>query len=126
MRPVVQRVAQRMGHRRGKRKKLFLWITVASHKALVHSIGPHRPPLVVVVIDPHIKQVSKLAVVRNVCRRQVVVVVDDRLIRSEAVIELNRCLVGQNKIVVNEVLCHCDSLKLRFLVVWPTAFFNKA
>ena len=52
VRPVVERVAQRVRHRLRPRLELLPVRRVAGAEPLRHAVGAHRPPLVVIAVQP--------------------------------------------------------------------------
>ena len=100
--PVVERVAQaaRDGCRPGQ--ELLVGVGVAGAEALVDPVGAHRPPLVVVALEPDLEQVREPAVLGDVLRRQVAVVIEDRLVRGVGFVEPARGCVVQKELRVDE------------------------
>ena len=87
MGPVIQRVAQRLRHRRRPGAELVQRPRVAGAVAFVDAVGAHRPPLVMIALEPDLEQVVELPVLGDVARRQVVVVVEDRLLGGVALVQ---------------------------------------
>jgi len=56
----------------------------------------------VVPLQPDLGQVGKAAVVRNLIGREVVVEIEDRLVPRIVMVEGDRFLAGQEKIIVDE------------------------
>ena len=100
--PVEERVLEQALHRGGERVELLLPGRVARHVLLVHAVRAHLAPLVVVAAQPHLGDVLPTLVARDLRRRQVAVVVDDRHLLRIAVVELLGRLRGQQEIVVDE------------------------
>ena len=104
VRPVVERVAQGLRHRRRPRRELVPVGRVAGDVALGHARRPHRAPLVVVALQPDLGDRPPLVVVGDLMRRQVAVVVDDRLRPRVLLVEIDRDLAVEEEIVVEEAL----------------------
>ena len=59
-----------------------------------------------IAVEPDLRQVGEAVVLGNLPRRQVAVVVDDRQIAGEAVIELDRAVVLQEEVFGDEDVVH--------------------
>src|SRR5581483_224505 len=57
MGPMKERIAQRIGHSGSPYNKFFVVGGVAGAESLGHAVGTHRSPLVVVSIEPYVRQV---------------------------------------------------------------------
>ena len=90
MGPVIQRVAQRLRHRRRPGAELVQRPRVAGAVAFVDAVGAHRPPLVMIALEPDLEQVVEPPVLGDVARRQVVVIVENRLLGSVALVKAPR------------------------------------
>ena len=88
MRPVVEGVAQRVGHDARPRVETLPIRRIAGDDRLVDAVGAHRPPLVVVAVQPQLGDRTETVVGRHLVRRQVRVVVDDRQRLGEAMVEI--------------------------------------
>ncbi len=95
MGPVIQRIPQRVRNGAGPCQELRVWLGVAGDELLRYAVGPHGAPLVVIALQPNLKQVLELSIGRDVLRRQMAVVVENRLVFSEAVIKAARRLIVQ-------------------------------
>ena len=100
--PVEERVAERVGHRRGPGGEFFARGGRPGDEVLRHSVGPHRPPLVVIPVEPDGVEVFEPAVLGDVARAQMAVVIDDRLRRGHAAIEVCSHVVRKQEGVVAE------------------------
>ncbi len=99
VRPVIQRVPQalRDGLRPGE--KFVVGWGVTGAVPFVQAVRTHRPPLVVVPFQPDLEQIREPPVPGNVARREVAVVVQDRLCgRMPAVQVAGRLRVQQEVI----------------------------
>ena len=102
MRPVEERIAERVRHGLGPRLEFLPRGGGAGDPLLGDAVGPHGPPLVVVAVEPDGVEVFKPPIFRDVARAQVAVVVDDRLPRRDLVIEGGRRVTGEQERVVAE------------------------
>jgi hypothetical protein len=87
MRPVIERIAQRVRHGGGPGLKLCERLGVAGAELFRHAVGAHRAPLVVIALEPDLEQVAELAVLGDVARREVIVVIQNRLGLGELMIQ---------------------------------------
>jgi hypothetical protein len=85
MRPVIERIAQRLRHRLRPRKKLVARRSVAGAELLGHTARAHRAPLVMISLEPDFEEIREPAILSDILRRQVAVIVDDRLRRRVGV-----------------------------------------
>ena len=107
VRPVVERVAHRVGHGLGPLLEgLPGAVLAAGQVVLGHAVGAHRTPLVVVAVvavhQPELGDVAELDVLGDLLGHQVAVVVDDGHLLRMLVIELPRGGVGKHEIFVDE------------------------
>ena len=79
MGPVIERIAQALRHGRGPRQELLVRRGVAGAEALRHPVGPHRAPFVVIALEPDLEQVREPPVAGDVSRRQMAVIIENRL-----------------------------------------------
>ena len=103
-RPVVERVAERLGHRARPGLELVEVRRVPGAVLLRDAVRAHRPPLVVVALEPDLGDRAEAVVGRHQLRREVAVVVDDRQVLRRAVVELARRLGLEQEVVVEEGL----------------------
>src|SRR5262245_4396337 len=111
MRPVIQRVAQRLRNRRSPGPALLDRRDVPRAIALVNTVGAHRPPLVVIALRPDREQALELAILGDVRRRQMVVIVEDRLRFRVLLIKEARRLALKQEILVEK--CHVGTTSLK-------------
>src|SRR5215213_396049 len=102
MRPVIEGVAQSLRDRFRPSLEFFARRGVTRTKTFGHSVGPHRAPLVVIPAQPELGQIGKLVIARDLLRREMAVIVEDRLRLGVAVIQLTSLLGGEKKIFVDE------------------------
>ncbi len=102
MRPVIERVAQAVRHGLRPRQELVVRIGVARAEPLGDAARPHRAPLVVVAFQPDFEQICEPAILGDVLRRKMAVIVDDRLRRRVRVKQPLRGLRLEQEVVVDE------------------------
>ena len=100
--PVVERVAQRPRDGGGPRLELLPVGGGTGDEALGHAVGTHRPPLVVVALEPRLGDRPEGTVGRDAGDRQVAVIVDDRQGRGDAVEEVAGGVRAEQEVVVDE------------------------
>src|SRR5450631_4827718 len=84
---MVERVAQRIRNRSRPRQKFFVRSRIPRNIFLRHAVGPHRPPFIVIALQPDLEEVAKPAIFRNVSWREMTVIIENRLRRGELMIE---------------------------------------
>src|SRR6187200_1386916 len=99
---MVERIAKRSGNRSCPGEKLLLGCRVAGAVPLVDAVRSHRPPLIMVALEPDLEQGGEAAVGRDVLRRQMAVIIDDRLGGGKLVVQTAGRGRGQEKIVMDE------------------------
>src|SRR3954465_1277467 len=102
MRPMVERISQRLGDRCSPRLKLGKGFRIAGAETFCHPVRAHGPPFVMIPLKPDLEQVLELTVDRDVTRRQMTMVIQNGFCLSKLVIETPRRAGLQKKIVVNE------------------------
>ena len=106
VRPDVQRVADEPGDGRRPRGEALPRVGVAGDEPLVDPGQAHRPPLVVVVLEPELGERPEHPVVGDVSRREVVVEVDDREALGDLVEQRAGRLAGEEEVVVEQAAAH--------------------
>ena len=102
VRPVVEGIAQRVRNRLGPGLELLPVGRLAGDRPLGDAVGAHRPPLVVVTVEPDLRQRPEPVIVGHLLRREMTVVVEDRLSGGDAVIELGRDRRVEQEVLVQE------------------------
>ena len=102
VRPMIQRVAQRVRHRPRPRLELLLRRSVAGDEFLRHTVAAHRPPLVMIPLQPDLKQVPEPPVLRNVPWRYMTVIIENRLPLGKLPVQSPRRHAPQQKFFVDE------------------------
>ncbi len=87
MRPVIERVADGVRHRGGPGVEFLAIARIAGAQPLRHAVGAHRPPFVVIAPQPDIVQVAEAGILRDLLRRQMTVIIKNRLLRRVIVIQ---------------------------------------
>ena len=103
MRPVVERIANRLrnGLRPGEELVVIARLA-ACDQILGHAVRTHRAPLVVIAREPDLEEILELAVVRNLVRRQMAVIVKDRLLDRVLKVERPRPFSAKEEIFGEE------------------------
>ena len=99
---MMERVAQRVRDGGDPRIELFARGGVAGAEALINAVRAHRAPFVMIAGEPDFREIRECVIVENLFGRKVAVVVVDRLVLREIVIEVARSVGLQEEIVVNE------------------------
>ena len=102
MGPVIQGVAQAPRHRGGPGLEFLVRLGVAGAEPFRDAVGAHRTPFVVIPLEPDLEQVPERAVARDVARREMIVIVEDRLWRGVLVVQTAGDLAVEQKSIVNE------------------------
>ena len=102
VRPVVERVAHRIGHRLGPLLELLpVGGILARAVLLIDAVGTHGAPLVVVALEPYLRQVVETVVLGDIRGNQVAMIVDDRHLGRMVVVKaLGRGGLQQEVVVV--------------------------
>lgn len=102
VRPVEQRVANRVRDSFGPFFKFFPVRSIARDESLCYALCPHRPPFVMVAFEPDFGDAAKLPVRGDVLRRKMIVVVNNRLPCRVFVVEFGSEIVVQQEVVAEE------------------------
>src|SRR5262245_58481567 len=78
--PVIKRIAQSVRNGGGPGLKLTERIGVAGAEPLRHAIGTHRPPFVMIALEPDFKKIIEGTILGDVLWRQVAMIIEDRLV----------------------------------------------
>ena len=100
--PVVERVPQRVRNGLGPGEEFLLRGGVAGDEFLGHAVAAHGAPFVMIALEPDLKEVLELAVLRDVARGNMAVVVEDGFRRGVFVIQPAGRLVAEQKIFMNK------------------------
>ncbi len=95
MTPVIQGVSDGASQNRGPGNKFVVIGSIARDQTLVDTARTHKAPFVVVAAEPELGDVVKFAILLDVLRADVTVIVNDRDLCG-IVIEQNLCgLIGK-------------------------------
>ena len=123
VRPVVHRVADAVLEGGGEGEPLVMPAGVAADVLLVHAVGEHHAPLVVVAAEHELADVGELVVLRDLCRRNVAVIVVDRHLFRVLVIQLLGHIIFQQEIPVHKCF-HNQPSNFSRLIHSPSAGFG--
>ena len=106
--PVVQRVADQTRQDGGERAEFLTRVGISGDELLRDAVPAHLAPLVVVAAEPYLGDVVEPAVLGDLLRVDVAVVVDDGHLRRNIVVEMAGGRSRQQKICIHK-RCHKDS-----------------
>ena len=137
MRPVIERVAERVRHGGRPGLELVKWTGAARAKTFRDAVGPHGAPFVVIAFEPDFKQILELAVRRDVARRNVAMVVKNRLGLGVLMVKFAGRFGAQQKIFVDEghkiflirssssgFMCRSNRFPVTFLAITASCFLS--
>ncbi len=104
--PVIERVAEGVRHGAGKGEVLVMVARVAGTVFLGNAVGAHRTPLVMITGQPDLVQVVEGLVGSDLRRRQVGVVIEDRFVAGDVVVQGPRHIVAQQEIFTKKFSRH--------------------
>ena len=90
--PVMHRVAQGLWDCLGPGLEFFPWRGIACDQSLCDAVGTHQSPLVVVATQPELGDVLPSMVLCNFLRREMAVVIINRLVFGDFMKEALGCL----------------------------------
>ena len=93
--PVVERIAQAVRNRSGPRHIFVIRRRIPRDVSFRNPICAHRPPLVVISLEPDLKKICEAPVVGDVLRAEMTVVVEDWLGRGKLMVETPRRFVRE-------------------------------
>ena len=102
MRPVEHRVADAVFEARGKGQPLVMPACVAADELLVHAVGEHHAPLVVVAAEHQLADVFELMVFIDHARGDVAMIVINRHVFRVLVIQLFGHIIFKQKILIHK------------------------
>lgn len=104
MRPVVERVAERVGHRLCPLLKLLPVAGVFTGAVFLgYAVAAHCAPLIVIAAEPHFRNGAESFVLGNLLRNEVTVIIDDGHLCSMLVIEFLCSFCLQQKVLIHEL-----------------------
>ena len=104
MAPMVQRIADGLFQRLRPFLKLFPVAGIPSNVALIHAVGAHLAPLIMVPSQPNLRNIVKLPVLINFLRTDMAVIINNRHICRHIMIQMLCCLRCQKKIFTHKTL----------------------
>jgi len=113
VRPVIERVAKRVRDRPRPRLELLPVGGIPGAEPLGHAVRPHRPPLVVIALEPDLRDRAESMVGRHLLRREMAVEIDDGQLLGHAMIQVGRHIVLEQKVGVQEWSHAGDSTSTR-------------
>ena len=120
MRPMVQRAADKLRHDLRPLLEFFVLRRVAGDVSLVHAAGTHGAPFVVICRQPELRQIFVLLPLRDLARRQVVVIVVNRLVFRILMKQRPRRFIFQQEILVHKC-SHIQPSNFSRLIHSPSA-----
>ena len=102
MRPVIERIAQRVRDGARPGQKFVARISGAGDVSFRHAVRAHRAPFVVVAFEPRLEKIVEAAIGGDVGGRKMRVIIEDRFGRGVSVIEAARRFGLEKKVVVDE------------------------
>ncbi len=123
MRPMVQRAADQLRHDLCPLLEFFVLRRVAGDIPFVHAAGAHGAPFVMVCCQPQLRQIFVPLPLRNFLRRQMVVIVVNRLMLCVLVKQRPSHVIFQQKILVHKCF-HSQSSNFSRLIHSPSAGFG--
>ena len=109
MTPVVEGVAQQVGHDAREGVELLPIGRVPGTETLRNTVGAHLAPFVVVAVEPDLRDVLPAGVRGDLGRRQVGVEVDDRQLGRVVEIETDRLFALKQESLVNQTVQRATS-----------------
>jgi hypothetical protein len=102
VRPVIQRIAQRGRHGARPGEVFLVRKSVAGALAFRHPVGPHGAPFVVIAFQPDLEKILEAPVFRHILGRQMAMIIQNRLVLGELVIQPPRGLGVEQEIFVDK------------------------
>ena len=123
MRPVIQRAAHKLRHDLRPLAEFLIVRRIAGDIPFVHAAGAHRAPLVMICRQPELRQVFIPLPLRNFLRRQMIVIVVDRLMFRILVKQRPRRFTAQQELPVHK-RSHAQPSNFSRLIHSPNAGFG--
>jgi len=106
MNPMVHRVAERLGDNRGPLFEFLPIRSVTGDVFLVDSGGAHEAPLVMITVEPDLREILEPLIPRHLLGREVTVVVDNRKVASVLAVEVSGGFGLQKKVIGDKQIAH--------------------
>lgn len=81
----------------------FAIARIAGAQPLRHAVGAHRPPFIVIAPQPDIVQVAEAGILRDLLRRQMAVVIENRLLCRVVMVQTPGKFAVQQEIFAQNV-----------------------
>lgn len=117
---MVQRAADKLRHDLRPFLEFLVLRRITGNILLVHAAGTHGAPFVVICRQPELRQIFVLLPLGNLARRQMVVIVVNRLVFRVLVKQRPRCLIFQQEIPVHKCF-HSQPSNFSRLIHSPSA-----
>src|SRR5580704_5144195 len=104
MSPMVKRIAQRVRHGPRPRQKFLIGRGVSGRISFSDAVGAHRPPFVVVALEPNFEEIIEAAIFGDILGNKMAMVIDDRLRGGELIVKSTSSVVREQKIFAEEVV----------------------
>ena len=123
MRPVMQRAPGELRHNLRPLLEFLIFRRAAGDVPLVHTADAHRTPFVVICRQPELRQIFVLLPLGNLARRQMVVIVVNRLVLCVLAKERFGHFIFQQKVFVHKC-SHRQPSNFSRLIHSPSAGFG--
>lgn len=120
---MVQRAADKLRHDLRPFLEFLVLRRITGNILLVHAAGTHGAPFVVICRQPELRQIFVLLPLGNLARRQMVVIVVNRLVFCVLVKQRPRRLIFQQEIFVHKCF-HSQPSNFSRLIHSPSAGFG--
>ena len=120
---MVQRAADKLRHDFRPFLEFLVLRRITGNILLVHAAGAHGTPFVMIRRQPKLRQVFVLLPLRDLARRQVVVIVVNRLVFRVLVKQRPRRFIFQQEILVHKCF-HSQPSNFSRLIHSPSAGFG--
>ena len=104
MRPVIDRTAGQSGKNLCPGFKLLIRRRIAGDEPLLHTAGTHGTPPVMIALQPQLCQIAELPVLSDILRRNVIVIVKDRLLYGILMIQYLSRFCSQQKVFIHKLI----------------------
>jgi len=104
VRPVVEGIAQRVGNGSRPGQKFLIGRGIAGNVLFRDAVGPHGSPFIVVPFKPDLEEIGETAILGNIARREMAVVVEDRLRSRKLMIKPTRRVVRQQELFAKKTV----------------------
>ena len=106
MAPMVERIADQLGHDTAPGAELIVIGGIAGDVFLRHTAGAHGAPFVMVAVKPDLGDIGIALILSDLARGEMAVIVDDGQIFRIGMIKCFCCRIGQQKVITDKVFHH--------------------